>query len=164
MYILLSALSFNGIAVLILLLSYFRFDARLLLTSLPPSTASHPDASDPLAGIGWDDLDSDSEDTFFMSAAEIEMFKADKSRREMEESRQKRMRALEEREAAERDPNDPAGWGGSDEEVCPTSVHFMHSAMHSLRFIWALSSLTKSNVPSWNARRLQYHALITPNN
>ena len=52
-----------------------------------------------------------------MFAAEIETFKADKTRREMEENRQKRMRALEEQEAAERDPNDPAGWGDSDEEV-----------------------------------------------
>jgi hypothetical protein len=72
-----------------------------------------------------------------MSAAEIETFKADKTRRGMEESRQKRMRALEEREAAERDPNDPAGWGGSDEEVCLTSINFMFS-VHSLYFVWAL--------------------------
>jgi hypothetical protein len=86
------------------------------LTSLPPPPASSP-SNDPLAKIGWDDLDSDSEDTFFMSIKEIEEFKADKTRREMEESRQKRMRALEEQEAAERDPNDPASWGGRDEEV-----------------------------------------------
>jgi len=104
--------------VLIPLSLFFRFDSRLLLTSLPRPTAST--SYDPLANIGWDDLDSDSEDTFFMSSAEIEAFKADKIRCEMEESRQKRMRALEEREAAERDPNDPAGWGGSDEEVSPT--------------------------------------------
>ena len=87
----------------------------MLLTSLPPR-AVISSSNDPLAKVGWDDLDSDSEDTFFMSAAEIENFKADKIRREMEESRQKRLRALEEREAVERDPNDPAGWG-SDEEV-----------------------------------------------
>jgi hypothetical protein len=103
--------------VLILLSLFSRFDSRLLLTLLPRPTAST--SNDPLENIGWDDLDSDSEDTFFMSSAEIEAFKADKIHRQMEESRQKRMRALEEREAAERDPNDPAGWGGSDEEVSP---------------------------------------------
>jgi hypothetical protein len=107
---------FGATAVLISLLLCFRFDARLMLTSLPPLPAPSL-SNDPLAKIGWDDLDSDSEDTFFMSAAEIETFKADKTRREMEENRQKRMRALEEQEAAERDPNDPAGWGDSDEEV-----------------------------------------------
>jgi hypothetical protein len=103
--------------VLILLSLFSRFDSRLLLTLLPRPTAST--SNDPLENIGWDDLDSDSEDTFFMSSAEIEAFKADKIHRQMEESRQKRMRALEEREAAERDPNGPAGWGGSDEEVSP---------------------------------------------
>lgn len=89
------------------------------MSSLPPtSSTSHAIAEDPLANVGWDDLDSDAEDTFFMSAAEIETYQADKRRRDMEINRQKRMRALEEKEAAERDPNDPAGWGGSDEEVC----------------------------------------------
>lgn len=53
-----------------------------------------------------------------MSYSEAKIYRADKRRREMEDNRQKRMRALEEQEAAERDPNDPAGWGASDEEVC----------------------------------------------
>lgn len=52
-----------------------------------------------------------------MSVAEIDSYLVDKRQRDMEINRQKRMRAFEEREAAERDPNDPAGWGGSDEEV-----------------------------------------------
>lgn len=52
-----------------------------------------------------------------MSTADIDTYQVDKRQRDMEINRQKRMRAFEEREAAERDPNDPAGWGGSDEEV-----------------------------------------------
>ncbi|KAF8317463.1 hypothetical protein DL93DRAFT_573499 [Clavulina sp. PMI_390] len=90
------------------------FDARLLLSTLPRQSSGP--MADPVADVGWDDLDSDAEDTFFMSTSEIDAFKSDKRRREMEINRQKRMRALEEKEAAERDPNDPAGWGGSDEE------------------------------------------------
>ena len=151
---------FGATAVLILLLLCFRFDARLMLTSLPPLPAPSL-SNDPLAKIGWDDLDSDSEDTFFMSAAEIETFKADKTRREMEENRQKRMRALEEQEAAERDPNDPAGWGDSDEEVSHAlSCMVVLVQIH----LGAFYSLMKSNVLSWNVRPPLFHVLITHNN
>lgn len=108
-----------------------RFDARLLLSSLPPSDAQEASSStDPATQIGWDDLPSDSEDTFFMSVAEIDTYLVDKRQRDMEINRQKRMRAFEEREAAERDPNDPAGWGGSDEEVL-TVAHFTSYFMNS---------------------------------
>ena len=93
-----------------------------------------------------------------MSAAEIETFKADKTRREMEENRQKRIRALEEQEAAERDPNDPAGWGEEVSHAPSCMVVLMH--IH----LGALYSLMKSNVLSWNVRLPLFHVLITYSN
>lgn len=58
-----------------------------------------------------------------MRSDEILDYRMEKRRREMEESRQKRIRAFEEEEAKDRDPNDPAGWGGSDEEVRTILLH-----------------------------------------
>ncbi|KAG8689238.1 hypothetical protein FRC08_011034 [Ceratobasidium sp. 394] len=105
------------------------FDARLLLS---PSSLSSPtrEYDDPLADVGWSDLPSDSEDTFFLTSREVAEYRHEKRKREMEQGRLDRLRALAEQdqdhdEVYERDrAEEEAKWGGSDEEV---------------RFIWPTS-------------------------
>jgi len=92
---------------------FYRYDARLLLDSLPlPHTRrSSPEPSSP---GGWSDLPSDSEDTFFFSPQEAEDYHREKRRRVIERSREERLKALREEDG----PQDPPEeiWGGSDEE------------------------------------------------
>jgi hypothetical protein len=97
----------------------------LLLESVkeigPSASAIHLRApSDPLADVGWNDIPSDSEDTFFLTPEEIVEYHHDKRRRMLEKGRQDRLRAMaEEDEAAGQGTEEPpeASWGGSDEEV-----------------------------------------------
>ncbi|KAG8876721.1 hypothetical protein FRB97_003981 [Tulasnella sp. 331] len=105
-----------------------RFDALLLITSLPsittssqPSTAAALNEDDET----WSNLPSDSEDTFFLTPLETRAYHRDKRLRAMDRLRDERMRALEAQEAEERQRSgatafaDEDVWGGDDEE--PTS-------------------------------------------
>jgi hypothetical protein len=104
----------------------YRYDARLLLTSLPTASSSSdpPESTSPPSPTGWSDLPSDSEDTFFFSPREIEDLQREKRRRLINSGREARLRAIR-----ESDP-DPARdfieakefWGGDDEEVCRESI------------------------------------------
>ncbi|KAF8509753.1 hypothetical protein BU17DRAFT_98632 [Hysterangium stoloniferum] len=97
-----------------------RYDARLLLTSLP-GVKAHRDAkalADPPSPTGWSDLPSDSEDTFFFTPAEIEEYHSAKRRKLADAGRQERLRALRK---ADPDPvldfeQDREQWGDDDEE------------------------------------------------
>lgn len=97
----------------------YRYDARLLLTSLPTASGSINHPHTPLSPTGWSDLPSDSEDTFFFSPAEIEELHHEKRRKLVDAGREARLRANR-----ESDP-DPARdfleamelWGGDEEEV-----------------------------------------------
>ncbi|KAL0948347.1 hypothetical protein HGRIS_010933 [Hohenbuehelia grisea] len=101
-----------------------RYDARLLLDSLPPldepATAAH--AASP---SGWSDLPSDSEDTFFLSPDEIESYRRDKRRRIIDRSREERLRALREAEGESAGMEAEEVWGGSDEEPDEAQRDFM---------------------------------------
>ncbi|EIN06833.1 hypothetical protein PUNSTDRAFT_115304 [Punctularia strigosozonata HHB-11173 SS5] len=102
-----------------------RFDARLLLDTLPENdgtttTPTH-EASDVLARVGWDDLPSDSEDTFFLGPSEIEDYRREKRRRVLAENHAARMRALLEDEP-EAEPEER--WL-SDEEPEPHQKELM---------------------------------------
>ncbi|CCO35271.1 hypothetical protein BN14_09388 [Rhizoctonia solani AG-1 IB] len=103
----------------------YRFDVRLLLE--PPEKVATQDKlnasphtlNDPLADMGWDDLPSDSEDTFFLTPKEVSEYRHDKRRKMLEKERQDRLRALAEEDEANGWGTEPpeASWGGSDEEV-----------------------------------------------
>ncbi|CAE6463908.1 unnamed protein product [Rhizoctonia solani] len=108
------------------------FDVRLLLESLeniatPGSIQLDCSLNDPLADVGWDDLPSDAEDTFFLTPREVDEYQHDKRRKLLEKERQDRLRAL----AAEDEANDPGAlapellWGGSDEEPDDVQANLM---------------------------------------
>ncbi|KAH7914895.1 hypothetical protein BJ138DRAFT_1170279 [Hygrophoropsis aurantiaca] len=107
-----------------------RYDARLLLDSLPIVTAA-PAPHRPLSPSGWSDLPSDAEDTFFFSPEEAEDYRRDKRRRVIEKNREERLQALFAAEGGEEPDSDP--WGGSDEEpddnqkelIRRTAIHIM---------------------------------------
>ncbi|KAJ6510596.1 hypothetical protein C8R45DRAFT_392869 [Mycena sanguinolenta] len=86
-----------------------RYDARLLLESLPKLT---PTLSPP-SPTGWSDLPSDTEDTFFFLPPEAEDYRQEKRRKLMDQAREERLRA---RRAEDGEPEDEDVWGGSDEE------------------------------------------------
>lgn len=94
-----------------------RFDARLLLSSAPRNESGPSSAFvSPVANIGWEDLPSDAEDTFFLSPREIEILRMDRRRQDMERNREERIRMISSQEDGPR-PNETDAWGGSDEEV-----------------------------------------------
>ncbi|KAF7416302.1 hypothetical protein PC9H_002567 [Pleurotus ostreatus] len=90
-----------------------RYDARLLLESLPTQSGAVSEAR-AVSPSGWSDLPSDTEDTFFLDPDEIESYNRDKRRRILDRDREARLRALQELEIANGVEEDP--WGGSDEE------------------------------------------------
>jgi len=112
-----------------------RYDARLLLDALPPSTsivdhtASNDDDAASVHSGGWSDLPSDAEDTFFLTPDETADLHRTKRLRHLDALRTARLRALSPDAATDTsvhltttdgDPNaDP--WGGSDEEVKQSS-------------------------------------------
>ena len=106
---------------------FHRYDARLLLESLPDVSSPSDNVARPSSPGGWSDLPSDSEDTFFFSAEEVEDYRREKRRRVMNRDREARLRAIRAEEGddeAERDPKED--WGGSDEEVrFATHVSFL---------------------------------------
>lgn len=87
-----------------------RYDARLILDSLPNRTGGRR----PSSPSGWSDIPSDTEDTFFFGRAEAEDYRRDKRRRLMESAHEERLRALEQLEPA--DGPQETCWA-SDEEV-----------------------------------------------
>lgn len=91
---------------------YYRYDARLLLDTLPTSEAHKAVPSSP---TGWSDLPSDSEDTFFLSADEVDDYRRVKRRRTIDADRAARLQALHLEHGEE--IQDQEQWGGSDEEV-----------------------------------------------
>ncbi|KAI0804703.1 hypothetical protein BC629DRAFT_1201402 [Irpex lacteus] len=108
-----------------------RYDVRLLLDTLPPSTSGPGDVDTArLSPTGWSDLPSDSEDTFFFSPDEVEDYHREKRRRMIDQSREERLRALRAEsgdDAAREEEEDP--WGGSDEEelMRRTATHILNS-------------------------------------
>ncbi|KAH7333857.1 hypothetical protein B0J17DRAFT_674392 [Rhizoctonia solani] len=114
-----------------------RFDVRLLLESLEsvatPGPVQLDSLNDPSADVGWDDLPSDAEDTFFLTPKEVDEYQHDKRRKLFEKERQDRLRALAEEDEA----NDPGAlapellWGGSDEEPDDVQANLMRrTAVH----------------------------------
>ncbi|KAF7290748.1 hypothetical protein MIND_01315500 [Mycena indigotica] len=87
-----------------------RYDARLLLDSLPKVKQQQPPL--PASPSGWSDLPSDSEDTFFLSPDEADDYHRDKRRKIMEKTREERLKA---RSIEDGVPEEDV-WGGSDEE------------------------------------------------
>ncbi|CAE7190429.1 unnamed protein product [Rhizoctonia solani] len=115
-----------------------RFDARLLLESLESVATPAPIQLDalhePPAGVGWDDLPSDAEDTFFLTPKEVDEYRHDKRRKMLERERQDRLRALAEADAINGEPATPeALWGGSDEEPDNTQANLMRRTAAHIR-------------------------------
>ncbi|KAF7361422.1 hypothetical protein MSAN_01175300 [Mycena sanguinolenta] len=86
-----------------------RYDARLLLESLPKLTSTFS----PPSPTGWSDLPSDTEDTFFFSPPEADDYRQEKRRKLMDQAREERLKA---RRAEDGEPEEEDIWGGSDEE------------------------------------------------
>ncbi|KAI0739362.1 hypothetical protein C8Q80DRAFT_1111378, partial [Daedaleopsis nitida] len=96
-----------------------RYDARLLLDSLPAIISSSAEAlvEEPDSPSGWSDLPSDAEDTFFFSCAEAEDYRREKRRRVIDGDREARLQALRAEAGGDDDDlNAEEEWGGSDEE------------------------------------------------
>ncbi|KAF9442708.1 hypothetical protein P691DRAFT_810224 [Macrolepiota fuliginosa MF-IS2] len=98
-----------------------RYDARLLLDALPDFTSPGP--MPPSSPSGWSDLPSDTEETFFFSPEEAEDFRNEKRRRLLEQAHEERVKARlkEEEEEENEEAVDEDPWGGSDEEVRPST-------------------------------------------
>ena len=101
---------------------FFRYDARLLLETLPnsnPRVSTGTVVEQPDSPTGWSDLPSDTEDTFFFSPDETEDFRREKRRRLLEQTREERLKARmeEDQEKDEEGQEEEDVWGGSDEEV-----------------------------------------------
>ncbi|PWN87780.1 hypothetical protein FA10DRAFT_288496 [Acaromyces ingoldii] len=105
-----------------------RYDALHLLSCQPPdsiSTASSPKASHkedaPLpsqrpTSPGWSDLDSDSEDMYFLTAKQVKAHYTEKHRRRLASLREQRISALEEQERAQERPCRAMQESGEDQE------------------------------------------------
>lgn len=76
---------------------------------------------------GWSDLPSDEEDTFFLSASEVEDVYRAKRRRRLDDDRQQRLRLLQDAEPADShgDVDTESVWGGSDEECSQAQLELM---------------------------------------
>ncbi|KAI0700831.1 hypothetical protein C8T65DRAFT_657291 [Cerioporus squamosus] len=93
-----------------------RYDARLLLESLPDVSSPTLATPEPGSPGGWSDLPSDAEDTFFFSAEEADDYRREKRRRVIDRDREARLSALR-AEGGDGEDEDPRKqWGGSDEE------------------------------------------------
>ncbi|KAL1743815.1 hypothetical protein HDZ31DRAFT_64692 [Schizophyllum fasciatum] len=108
-----------------------RYDARLLLDSVPASVTA-PQAAEPPPSGGWADLPQDAEDLFYFSPGEIDDYRREKRRRLIAQEHEDRVKARR-AEDGEADDEDP--WGGSDEEpdepqrelMCKTAKHILSS-------------------------------------
>lgn len=94
---------------------FIRYDARLLLDTLPSLQNTTNFQSRPGSPGGWSDLPSDNEDMFFLSPEEVEDLRRDKKRRHIEHLREERLKALRADEGESSDEEEV--WGGSDEEA-----------------------------------------------
>ena len=108
-----------------------RYDARLLLESLPELPLKR-EISRPSSPGGWSDLPSDTEDTFFFSAEEVEDYRREKRRRVMDRDREARLQAIRAEEGSDEEKDPREDWGGSDEEVRRLSL-FTPSIPSTLR-------------------------------
>jgi hypothetical protein len=115
------ALSFisTSFGSMTLIKRWCRYDARLLLDSLPQAlpqdslrTSLSPDSP-----TGWSDLPSDTEDTFFFAPEEAEDFRREKRRRLMDKNREERLKALRAEGGEDDGYQEEENWA-SDEEVC----------------------------------------------
>ena len=95
----------------------YRYDARLLLESLPELPSLREEISRPSSPGGWSGLPSDTEDTFFFSAEEAEDYHREKRRRVMDRDREARLKAIRAEEGSDEEKDPREDWGGSDEEV-----------------------------------------------
>jgi len=93
-----------------------RYDARLLLDTLPYQPKVVVPSPQPDSPSGWSDLPSDTEDTFFFTPDETEDFRREKRRRLIEQTREERLKARMEEDDVDDDEENEDVWGGSDEE------------------------------------------------
>ncbi|TRM66742.1 hypothetical protein BD626DRAFT_396886 [Schizophyllum amplum] len=96
-----------------------RYDARLLLDSVPTFDHEPPD----LPSGGWSNLPEDAEDLFYFAPDEIEEYRREKRRRTIEQDREERVKA---RRAEDGEEEDEDPWGGSDEEPDDVQSQLMH--------------------------------------
>ncbi|KAI5891549.1 uncharacterized protein SCHCODRAFT_02504386 [Schizophyllum commune H4-8] len=105
-----------------------RYDARLLLDSVPSFGTTQPAAPPPSGG--WSDLPEDAEDLFYFAPDEIDDYRREKRRRKMEREHEERVKARRAEDGEEED-DDP--WGGSDEEPDEPQAELMRkTAKHIL--------------------------------
>ncbi|GAC99117.1 hypothetical protein PHSY_006715 [Pseudozyma hubeiensis SY62] len=71
-----------------------RYDAVHLLSELPPKPPHTGSTVLPMEDVGWSDLDSDTEDMFYMTDVEADQFKHDKARSALEAQRATRLANL----------------------------------------------------------------------
>ncbi|KAJ6558175.1 hypothetical protein B0H19DRAFT_1150228 [Mycena capillaripes] len=107
-----------------------RYDARLLLESLP-KLKSGPSSTSPPSPTGWSDLPSDSEDTFFFSPHEADDYRREKRRKLMDQAREERLKARR-AEDGEPEEEDVWPWGGSDEEPDEAQAELMERTAASI--------------------------------
>ncbi|KAJ3988998.1 hypothetical protein F5890DRAFT_175902 [Lentinula detonsa] len=108
--------------ILPFILQNFRFDLSGESTVRQVDIA--PSSSSP---TGWSDLPSDAEDTFFLTADEIEDYRREKRRRLMERTRDERLKAR-----MEEDGDEEEIWGGSDEEPEESQREIMRRTAKSI--------------------------------
>lgn len=102
------------------------------MTSIP-ATFDNPKTNDERGDrrasspAGWSDLPSDEEDTFFLSALEVEDVYRAKRRRKLDDDRQQRLQLLRDAEPADSHENVETDslWGGSDEECSQSQLELM---------------------------------------
>lgn len=128
-------------------MNYFRYDARLLLSSLPSLPKQTPgNGSPPPSPTGWSDLPSDTEDTFFLDESEVEAVRREKRRRLLDATRNERLRAMQ---AADPDGEQEEVWGDDTEEPDGTQKELMRRTAAHL--------LTSPNPVQLEARILANH-------
>ncbi|RDB21946.1 hypothetical protein Hypma_010938 [Hypsizygus marmoreus] len=94
-----------------------RYDARLLLDTLPPINSPAFTQNAPKSPGGWSDLPSDDEDIFFFSPEEADDFRREKKRRHIDRIRDERLKARRAEDgASSEEQEEEEVWGGSDEE------------------------------------------------
>ncbi|KAG6902700.1 hypothetical protein C0995_012840 [Termitomyces sp. Mi166 len=91
-----------------------RYDARLLLDTLPTPDPFRNLQDIPDSPGGWSDLPSDNEDVFFLNPEEVEDFRRDKKRRHLEQLQEERLKARREEDGESNEAEET--WGGSNEE------------------------------------------------
>ncbi|KAF7305404.1 hypothetical protein HMN09_00792800 [Mycena chlorophos] len=82
-----------------------RYDARLLLDTLPTRSERPPTPPSP---SGWSDLPSDTEDMFFLSPEEVQDYRREKRRKLIDQAREDRVKARRAEDGEpEEDPDEP---------------------------------------------------------